>query len=205
VKQIQTVEPAEALAKAFGLKGRVTVQLDDIIIPTTEVGSLEETPFQQWTPCTGETQQPASGAGNYSFISVEPGNNKILGVFRIDVVNLGAGAQSLHVRLMAPSNIAAVTTSATAQLLAGVGHYTASTTPPRTTSLVRRGLHTAVAGNGVARITCLANTMASIEFPGGFFMDGNDPNGVAALTVWDLAANEALTACFYCKEFRVLG
>lgn len=104
-KPIQTGEDALALARRFGIKGKLPLVLDEVVVPIFDLSRLDGSGI----PAVGTTISGAGGAGVYSSVCLEnPVGSGVLA--RVDQFKaiLGGGALLWEVRLEGFTGIPAV-------------------------------------------------------------------------------------------------
>lgn len=192
-----------ALVQSLGLKGGLTMSLDEILVPVSVVQDLTEGPHQIPQPCAAGGNQGAAGAGRFSFVAVQPGGGNILAVDKVVFHNeTGATARCTVLRL-APSDIAAMTLNSRAGLVALNRNQIDAATNPRVASDVLTLDHnTSAIGSVIGFINANTGEQALYEFPFGAYLRGDDRFGAAAYGLVQNTVNTALRATFYCREFR---
>lgn len=203
-------ELSQALAQLLGFKGLPDLSSAEEIVPTINVGDLNNSPYLRLAiPAGRQIGQAAGGAGNFSYCLIRPGATVALQIRQIIFLNTSATVQQYYVMLMSAANIAAMSGFATIAYtqLTDFGNSDTGTSVLRP-SRVGAGLHTSSNNLGVAasRMLCPANNSVIWTLPDpGLVLFGNDPAGIPGLAVTDTLANDALNVAFVAREWPLPG
>ena len=107
-KAINNAEAAQALTRAYALKGRVQLSLDEMLVPVTIVDDLssEGSPVEL-RPCGADIVQP-NVAGEFGYVGVRTQAGFALSCEFFDAFNTGAGDQQAMIVLLSAANIATI-------------------------------------------------------------------------------------------------
>ena len=190
------------LQKLFGLKGRVPLQMDEMVVPVAIIANGEASPWASSINVAKHRNQAAGGAGVESGIMVRPGGGVVLSIEKVVVDNNQASAIRCDLRMLSPALIA---TPITVVASSNMNNMQAPINPDgsigRTGSLVSSVTHTAVIGDVLWRINVAANDSKQFQLPVPFFLDGDANGGVGGLVLWNLADDQVIGATFIGREY----
>ena len=111
-KVINNADAAQALTRAYALKGRVNLALDEIVVPVSIVDDLsaEGTPIEL-RPCGADIIQP-NVAANFGYVGVRTQAGFALLCEFFDAFNTGSADQQSMIVLLSDANIATIGISA---------------------------------------------------------------------------------------------
>jgi len=204
-KIIQNADISEQLAQLFGLKGRVSLNLDETVVPVTILGGAEDpNPYRAQTIVGGHRGQLALGAGVYGGESIRAGAGCVLSVYKISLVNLSANPCQYMIGRMTSTQTATPTENATNNVQAFNRQFYPGGVP-RGQSLLRDLQHNATVGTRLMTRYLAAGSSDDIPWPFGLHLFGNDPNGLAEIVVWNETVNEPVHATWQALEYRLPG
>lgn len=204
MKPIQNAGPAQALADGLGIKGMIRLGVDDIIVPTVQVADFDVSPYSQAHPVGGARSQAAAGAGQFSMCGISPGRGTILGVHRVTSGERNAGAGTVALRWLSPAELAAITVNTTIQAR-DFNHELIGGTLASRGALLFAAEHNATVGITLELARIPQDETGVFKFPRGFYLYGDDPQGVGAIVVSHTTANLTTDGNFYCTEYRLKG
>ena len=107
-EQINNPRLSAPLAEKYGIKGKLSLQLDSVVVPVTsdEVGYE---PFTDILPVSVSRVEAPAGVGVDSFVLVQPGPNTILVITSIMVNNADSADHTYQFRRLSAANVAALT------------------------------------------------------------------------------------------------
>lgn len=195
MQQVQGGKFSQALQRLFGSQGKLSLQLDSVIVPTISLGSLEEE-AEGGRLCVGSCLVPAGGAGNRSII-------------QLNLPSANAGQFGVEIRLER-AIIYSPTTAAQMTLQWGrspgvTAPNVNGTTRFRDTSLrgfpsaVLQGKNNAPVPGGVPQeaIAVLQPNQQLLFLDLDWRLAPGDTNG---FLLWCGTSNEALRVTFYWRE-----
>lgn len=191
---------ASALAKMFGLKGKLPLGLDEIVVPVTVVGNLDDAPWSSSRPVGKERSQVAVALNN-SGVMARPGRGVWLRIDGFVVDNEQAGVATFEVRLLTPANIAALTNNGDSNVNSFLGIIEASGTWDRTGSLVSSVQHTSTIGANVMRLRIPQDEHVHVHLDQPIYIDGDARGGIGALCVWCATQNQSCIVGFSGREY----
>lgn len=193
-KAINNADAARQLVSQFDLKGRVTLNLDETVVPIVIVGDL--TAAAGGRRCGRNFDQGAGGAGQFSHSGVSAVPGVDLKVHGFMISNLGAAGRAYRINTFSAADFATIGV-ATNNLFAFD-----SPSDELLASEVWNGLDvSSTLGNPISRVVLLEDV--SIFVPLDFTLFGSNLVNVAGIGVSMQNANEALTLSSICTEFVV--
>jgi len=107
-KTINNADAAQALVRAYALKGRVNLQLDEMVVPVSIVDNLaaEGTPIEL-RPCGANVNRTAVAA-EFAYVGVQTQDGLALSVGHFDVLNTGAGVGLVRIVLLSAANLTTI-------------------------------------------------------------------------------------------------
>lgn len=190
--RIQNAESSERLRNQFGLKGHVGTSLDEIIVPTADVGDYAgKSPWEKRRVGGDSLTSVAGGAGRFSYVLITPGVSTKLVVENVRIINPTGVSQVLEVRLFRPADVLGTVTLTTR---AGVWNEPISPAAfiPQLSAIERTIHHTTTAiGAIIARIYSHTSSH-NLEWPlaRGVVLDGSDPLGPISLGIMTTTVNQ---------------
>lgn len=200
---IQDPGESQALVNLFGIKGRLPLNLDNVVVPVALVADLTNTPYSAIGRGNAARRQGAAGAGTYAAIAIEPGPGLICRVDTLTIENVAAGVREFEVRALTPAQWAGVTSVANGQAIDLNSPYTAGALPERLASICHSCHIAAVVGNILLRITMPQQTTQTFDL--GLCLYGDDSVGPIRLGTWLLTANEECNVSYTISEFKNKG
>ena len=201
MKQIQNHEASSGLVSQFGLRGRSAFGLDEVIVPTADVGDFEGSSPWEARVLAGDIQQATAVAVNHAGLVIIPAPGVIAVVEALNVHGVGT-VKTVDLKIFRPVDLAAVTTISTsvAARLNGRMLSTGFAQQASTRSTIVR--HTDLLDGALFQsIKCNVQETEAAMLPRGFVLDGTDPNGPVMLAVFDRAQNVALTVNYVVTEY----
>lgn len=191
--QIQNADSSERLRNAFGLKGHVSTSLDEIIVPTADVGDYDGKSPWEARRIGGDTLEVvAAGVGRYGYVVITPGAGTKLVVESITCVNLTGASVVMSLKLFRPADVQGTTT-----LTTPAGCWNLPISPaafiPQMAAFSRTIHHNVLGIGAVIQEMYSVNTQThDFRIPRGIVLDGTDPLGPISVGVMCNTAN-ALT------------
>lgn len=189
---IQNDDASRRLVRDYGIKGRVPVLLDEIIVPTADIGDFAgSSPYESRIVAADVQQQAAAGAGTYGGLIITPGLTNVSVVEKVRFTNVTGAAQLFFFKLFRPADVAAVTVVSTspAVVLNGVMRTTGfAPAAPITSSIFHHTATNLGADFGFIYVPDVNNV--EYVFPRGMVLDGSDPLGPISLCVQTASANQ---------------
>ena len=205
-RTIQRPEASEGLRNQFDIKGRIATSLDEIIVPTVDVGDFEgSSPFAQRGLVGDAHVSAAAGAARYSGIYITPGAGTILVIHHLRFANVTGVLQDISIGVMRPADVAAVTTTLTSPTVSLNGVM-------RTTGFAPQGIATMSTfhHSAVAIVTIMDRVASASSFNNdnvyerGVILDGRDPAGPIRLAAITTTLNQGTPwISFYGTEYPV--
>lgn len=202
---IQGDDASQQLVDQFGVKGRVPIMLDEIVVPTTDIGDFAGlSPYTRRRTGGDVLQPPAGGAAAYGGAYITPAPGSKLVVESVTLSNDTGVNLNVRFMLYTPANLAAVT-------LVG-----AATAVPRFNGRMRAsGLidslaatdgiyhHTTVAlGALFGMVYSISGQDRTFFLPRGIVLDGLDPAGPIRLAIQVATLNQVGPRInFTCVEY----
>jgi len=189
-KQIQNADSAERLRNQYGLKGRVQVSLDELIVPTADVGDFAgKSPFERNSRIQGgdTAVMVASGAARYGYVCITPGPGTLLVVEGI-VLSYPTASHRVELRLMTPANVQGTTTGTISTYAWNRPIFPAALLE-RMVATTRTIHHTAITGARIASYLTSTLHNAAVDLGRGVVLDGTDPVGPLSLGIWTTSLN----------------
>jgi len=204
VLPIQTLDLTVPVTKAAGLKGQVKFAIDEVVVPTVNVGNYTQSPYAT-SPHPGLIQQSWSAvvARNSGLILQAP-PNAVIRVEQINVINENGAASTYAVRWINPVDIALVNQISTLNVN-DANAMVQVLTETRLGSAVIRMDHTSMLGTGLDRFEIAAQGTNRFEFRDGFALYGNDPLGRSGIVLWNETQNNTIHATFFVNEYKLPG
>lgn len=201
---IQNAESSQALAASLGLKGKVSLEIDTVVVPVEVTGDLPDTPYSPIVPIGGGAAQGPAGVGVEGAITIQPGRGGILVIKRITVPNTTGSPGAFELRLMTPANFVTGTIVSQANAFNYNSLFIAGGVA-RNGAIVSVFTHTVVLGQDLERLNVLDGDTGVIKLPGGYALYGDDPSGPVGLGLWNTVANEPVSATFHGKFYLNKG
>lgn len=200
VRKFNRGQLPEALAKWFGLKGDVSVDFQETLVPVVGVGDVVDSPYMLYgVGVMGANMQAAGGAAEYSAVGVRPGSNVALQVHQVVILNTTGASVQYNLRQLSAANIATVGVGNDAQLV-----DVSTGDQGRRSSSCWTGTHTALVGDSLMTIAIPAGESQVVTLPrGGVNLFGS--NSRPGLAVFALTLNTDLTVGFYAREWPLPG
>lgn len=189
---IQNDDASQRLVRQYGIRGRVPVLLDEIIVPTSDIGDFAgRSPWESRVIAADNQYQAAAGAGTYGGLYITPGASGIFVVEQLICENATGVNQRLLLQLFTPASVATVTTTGTSAAVQLNGQILPSgfgQQAPVQSSVFHHTGHAAGAAFGN-----LFNTTGTLiyTFPRGMMLDGSGPHGPTRLAIQSYSANQA--------------
>ena len=209
VKDLQDPGVTDALVRAHGIKGRYVVGAEEVLFPVSVVEDLQVSPFAaNRRPCANRRASGAAGAGVFSLIGARPPRGLVLALRAIDIQN-NTGEDAEYSIRFAQGPVAAITELSSllfADLNARDARVAAGPGPPSVGSL---GLSATAASGSPAGTRLIshhnvpAGGMLRVDFPGGFFLNGDAPAGPGTFWLTILTANATCSANLWAEEYFV--
>lgn len=196
---------AQALERQFALRGSIGLALDEVIVPTDEVGDFAgRSPYQGAQRKLGSDTvvSPAGGAAQYSGVLITPGAGAVLVVEALWAPF--ASHQQQHLKLFRPVDVAAVNVTSASQAIARIdGRMRATGFIEQISATYSLFDHTTlVIGGAIGSWRTVANwTGAYPGLPRGIVLDGTDPAGPISLAIMRDALNTDMRAGFALVEY----
>lgn len=192
-KQINNADAAQALTRAYALKGRVNLQLDEMIVPVAIVDNLgaEGTPIEL-RPCAGFADGPQELL-EFTYIGVQTQAPFELSVSEFIVFNETGTINSVILKSFSAANLTTIGLSA--------GSMIALDLPKDSTvvgSTVWFGTDTTEVGSIIGRFRIPAQE--SIHIPVGGTIHGVDNPARVAFGLQTTVLNRALQVVARCVE-----
>jgi len=204
VLPIQNAEASQAVAAGLGLKGKVSLKFDEIILGMILTADNVHSPYST-DPLPIASGRQAALAVNNSAVGITPGAGLILKVDQITVVASSGNALSWRVHILGPVTLAAVTTVASPNAANRNSLLGGSVNAPETGSRLLRITNATLTGLLVHRSFSPASEARTWDIPDGYYLYGDDPAGASALVVWNPTQNEEIVVNFVGREFRNKG
>lgn len=195
-KTIQRGDVGEAVAGAFGVKGRVAPVLDETVALTSHLLDIERSPYRIPSACASWWSQAAVVA-NYAYVFVTPPVNALLVIWAVNVTRAAAGA--VRVNLLGWDPAPGWTVLGSAQISSlqyNRGRYVAAQ--------IHTAQHTLSLGDEVAVVEVPADTTWRQVFPVPIVL-GRQPGGPGILAVRSGLVNEYVAASFEGDIYRMPG
>jgi hypothetical protein len=205
VKPIQNHDAATGLVSQFGLRGRSIFSLDEIIVPTRDIGDFAgRSPFEPRV-VGGDFVNVAAVVARYSGLAIIPAPGTLLAVESLYLLGVG-GASRANVQVMRPADIAATNVISANQAVGQWNGLTRSTGFAPQASHVWTSFDAASASPGGSWGQFVTPTNDTREWPGlaarPVVLDGDDPAGPLALAVIVTTANVRLDVGWQATEYR---
>lgn len=107
MKPIQKSDVSQGLVDQFGLRGRSIFNLDEVVVPTRDVGDFNGASPYEARVIGGDFVNVAAVVGRYSGLAIIPAAGTVLVVESMYIVGV-ASSQRAYVLVMRPADIAAV-------------------------------------------------------------------------------------------------
>lgn len=204
-RPIQDPQAAQALERQYGLRGAISLLLDEVVVPTSVVGDFAgSSPWE--TRRTGMDMQtsPAGGVGIYSGYLIQPGANTVLVV---EDVRSEYSSTDPHVwKLMRPVDVAAITVVATSAVAQTNGRVLSTGFLPQLAATASIVTHNSlVIGGEIYRTRGPNIQQLGVAIKRGIVLDGRDPAGLGGLLVLCQAANLQMRAGVHVTEYLPTG
>lgn len=172
-KAINNADAAQALTRAYSLKGKVSLALDEMVVPVTIVDNLaEEGSPIELRPCAGFASQ-AAVAAEFAYIGVQTQAPFKLSVSEFIMFNDSGNNLTVFLKTFTQANLTTIGISAGAMLALDL--------PEDSTTVGSQfwfGSHTAAVGSEFARFRI--GSQSTTRIPVGATIHGVDnPNRVA--------------------------
>ncbi len=194
-----------AAAKALGLKGKVSFALDEILIGTVKLADYSESPYAVNPKPGVNSALQAAVAANFSGVVIQPPQNAITRVERIDFINETAGALDYTVNWLSPINLALITVNSTANFRSSNAMRQVDPGGARLATTLSLVQHTATLGQGFFIVTIPAAGSFTFEIRDGWAMYGDDPLGLGGLVLWCETLNRDIRATVHINEYKLPG
>lgn len=202
MKPIQKGRVGQVLAEEFGLKGRTSPQIDEVVVPTTTLIDIPNTPNRIPNSVIGVTSKLAV-VGEFSFVGIDCAPGKLLICRGIIIRNIAGGNIGLNIRLDDPAlSLVRVTTQAS--YVSG-----RAVTSPHTIFNTSNAL---AIGTLIASVSTLTST--SLHWKPSIPIVLSGPQGrvwpspatvPSGIMVVPTANNTAVQASFECDEYDLPG
>lgn len=201
---IQTPDASQGLEQEFGLRGKVNLALDEIVVPVRDVSDgAGSSPWIRRKTCADAQRVIAAGAGTFVFYAIRPGAGTVLVV---EAITWLVGGTTMLMKLFRPVDLAAVTTTATGAVAQTNGIIRSTGFLPSVACNAILGHHTTTTiGAAIHQMNWTAGQTQLWEFKRGITLDGRDPAGASALVIMIGAANVEFTAGFFGTEYTGKG
>lgn len=192
-KTINNADAAQALVRAYALKGRVDLRLDETIVPVAIVDNLgaEGTPLEL-RPCAGSISAPQV-ALDFPYVGVQTQAGFALSISEFIVANDTTVILTVFLKAFSAANLATIGISAASLVALDL---------PKDVTVVGSqtwfGTHTAEVGVLAGTFRVPANT--SLHIPVGGTIYGIDNPQRVAFGLQVSVINRALTATARCVE-----
>ena len=204
MRQIQNADAAQGLEEQFGLRGKIGVALDEIVVPVVNVGDFDgRSPYEPARRLGGDIRtSAAAGALTFAGILITPGPNTLLALEVIAPENLSGTTHRYEIKLFRPTDIAAVTVVAASAMARWDGRMRATGFAPQMACTTTTFHHTTL-GIGAACAThdSFNGNPLSADIGRGFMLDGTDPLGPISVAVMTQIANAAFSVNFVVVEY----
>ena len=192
-KQINNADAAQALTSSYALKGKVSLQLDEMVVPVAIVDDLSPTNrLVELRPCGANVVQPGVAA-EFGYIGVQTQAGFALLCEFFDMFNTGAADQQAMIVLLSAANLATIGISA--------GSLVAKDLPKDTNSVGSQfwfGSHTAEVGVELGEYVLAGERTTRI--PIGVTIYGVDNPNRVAVAMRGAAVNIIQRGAVVCVE-----
>lgn len=205
MKPIQNASVSRGLVAQFGLRGRSIFALDEVVVPTRDVGDFNgASPFEDRILAADSVYLAAQGVGTYTGVIITPGVGTIAVIHHLRFVNT-VGSGIVKVKVFRPADSAAVTvvvTSPAAQLNGVMGPTGLAPQAP-ITSRTFHHTNTTLGADIESVYSIINGADVTLDFPRGVVLDGDDPAGPISLVAQlDVANQMSPRFGFYATIYR---
>lgn len=190
-KAINNADAAQALTAAYALKGKVSLLLDEMVVPVSIVDDL--TPDLVTRPCGIVINQPAVVA-EFGYLIAQTGVDLALEVTHIIIRNNISAVRQFFIRLFTAAEITTISVATATMLVKDIpisGSNVVSTGGSGTDGSNR--------GQSIIDVLVVANT--TLIVPVGATIYGPNLNPArAGIGLQAAAVNQAMVASFVCEE-----
>lgn len=207
-KGIQVPAVSRGLEKQFGIRGSLSLLLDEAVAPVQDAGDFAgSNPYIERGLGMDAQLVPAGGAGTFAGYLVRPGAGTVLVVEQYTLANDTGATRTVLVKLMRPVDIAAITITATSPIAQVNGRLRSTGFLPQLAAVASLVNHTTTTiGAEIMRHLLLAGLDHELEPKRGIVLDGTDPAGVPGLMFMINTSNLSLTlAGVHVTEYRATG
>lgn len=203
MKPIQWPYLASAMQTLLGLKGRVILKADEMVIPTVLAADASEAPFGETRiPAGNQRTTAAAGVGRFGGAHLAPNENVVLKVKSVMFTNETGAASAYEVRWLTAAQVAAVTAVGAFTMLA---HNSRDRNAfNETASLLTTFHHNLIVGQTLARVWVPDQDQREVQLPDGFCLWGLDQNA-GALAGWIDTANVEARMAWLVNEYKLTG
>jgi len=202
---VQQANPSSALVASLGLKGRVRLQVDEVILGTIILEDTVNSPYSADRLVIASNRQASAGVGVFSGIGIRPGAGLILRIDQITVIASASALLPWLVHVLGPVALASVTIVASPDAVNRNSELGRATNTPQSNSELLRITNGSTPGSLIHRESTASDLTSTWDIPGGYYLYGDDPAGVSAMVIWNSVADSELTVSWLGREFRNKG
>ena len=191
---------SNAVRQLFGLKGRVTLGLDESVVPVVIIGDADQSPWGgSLNVGRGAFIDPLPALNAYAV--AQPGGGVVL---RIDQINIGNDTGTVidwHLNLLTPAQIATLTIATTFNFQNLQSPIQADGALDRTASVLLEANVAGIIGTQIDAGTLPANDHDVIPLPNPVYLDSAAAGGVGGLAIIADVVNTGILVAFNGREY----
>lgn len=205
-KPIQGPDLSAALVKANDLQGKLTLLLDEVVVPVSiaqDLTGATKSPFRKPLPVGMSLAQGAGGAGVFSMAGIRPAAGTVIVVEQCEILNSSGGVFGAEVRFLTAAQFGAITVGFSGPIPAFNRLQPSGGGIPRGMATQFRATNAGAIGTIMTQYRLRQDETFSADFPGGIALYGDDPQGAPAVVVSAAGANSPVAVDFYATEYLI--